>query len=100
VQAAIIGPARAAITEVLKRKIWTAKLKIGRGAARRVSASRIFSAVAVIDLEAPADLAVVNVLAAVAVVSASVEGVLADGEAAVDGDNINVLNWILYFSNK
>ncbi len=35
-----------------------------------------------------------------AAVTASVEGVLADGEAAGDGDDINVLNLILYFSKK
>ena len=35
-----------------------------------------------------------------AAVNASVEGVLADGEAAGDGDDINVLNLILYFSKK
>ena len=88
-----------AITEVLKRKIWTAKLKIGRVVARKVNASRTFSAVAVIASEAAAG-EVGIALAAVAAVTASVEGVLADGEAAGDGDDINVLNLILYFSKK
>ena len=56
------------------------------GADKRANAFRTFNAAAVIG--------------SVAAVNASVEGVLADGEAAGDGDDINVLNLILYFSKK
>ena len=84
VKAAITVPAKADIIAPVevrppKCKTCNARLRIDSGADKRANVFRTFNAAAV---------------------NASVEGVLADGEAAGDGDDINVLNLILYFSKK
>ena len=104
---------------ILNDKIWTEKLRIDHGVIFQASAPRIFSAAALIALVAAEDLAAATALVAAgsaaiasvvavdlaAIASAaaaagsadSAVAVLADGEAAADGDDINVLNQALSF---
>ncbi len=90
---------------MLKRKIWTAKLRIGRAVILQASAPRIFNAAALVAAEGlgVTVLAAVVALAVIALVAAALaEAALADSAAADPGadDDINVLNLVLYFFKK